>query len=278
MWGRRWRTSARRRPASSRPRPRRRRLQWRCCGWPRPRRCCWRLCSDPSRAPSSRRVWPTSLARAVWVGRPCALRALASALRCCVLAYVAGERGVAQLVESVQDTAVWVVSRQLPWLTTGALALERAGVDVAGAADHAAFVAPSLVDLAGGVEGAVAGPATPLDYEDALVLLARAGATTGRLSEAGRAVVADPRQPTAGARAPTSARRFVGAQLGLGQVSAGPSAGPHRAGAPARRTPGPGSHHPGHPGLGAQGGREPLGRHERPAAHGRGRAPCSPVA
>ena len=156
-------------------------------------------------------------------GEAVALGALASALRCCVLAYAAGERGVAQLVESVQDTAVWVVSRQLPWLATGALALEAAGVDVAGAADHAAFVAPSLVDLVGGVEGAVAGPATPLDYEDALVLLARAGATTGRLSEAGRAVLADPRPPTAGARAPTSVADLVGAQLGLGQSSAGPS-------------------------------------------------------
>ncbi len=34
------------------------------------RRCCWRPCSDPLRAPSSRRAWPTSLARVVWAGRP----------------------------------------------------------------------------------------------------------------------------------------------------------------------------------------------------------------
>lgn len=156
-------------------------------------------------------------------GEAVALRALASALRRCVLAYARGERGVAQLVESVQDTAVWVVSRQLPWLATGALALEAAGVDVAGAVDHAAFVAPSLVDLAGGVEGAVAGPATPLDYEDALLLLARAGATTGRLSEAARAVVAAPRRPPAGASVPTSVADLVGVQLDLGQASAGPS-------------------------------------------------------
>ena len=113
-----------------------------------------------------------------------ALLALAASVRSAVVAYEAGEGAVATLVESAQDAAVFAVSRQ-PVALTAVVAANRAGVDVAGAADQLLFAAPWLADLAGGVEGVVAGPAAPLDYEDGLGLLVSAGAARGWLSEAG---------------------------------------------------------------------------------------------
>lgn len=117
-----------------------------------------------------------------------ALVALAVGVRSAVAAYEAGETAVATLVESAQDTVVLALSRQVPLLAVGALAAQRSGVDVAAVADRVLFDAPWLADVAGGVEGVVAGPASPLDYEDGLTLLAAAGAGRGWLTEAGHRV------------------------------------------------------------------------------------------
>ena len=117
-----------------------------------------------------------------------ALVALAATVRSAVAAYAAGEAAVTLLVESAQDAVVLALSRQAPLLAVGAAAAERSGVDVGAAADRLLFAAPWLADLAGGVEGAVAGPVTALDYEHGLTLLAAAGSSRGWLTESGRRV------------------------------------------------------------------------------------------
>lgn len=130
-----------------------------------------------------------------------ALVALAAAVRSAVVVYAAGEEAVEGLFESAQDAAVLVLSRHAVVLTAAVLAADRAGVDVAAATDRLLFTAPWLADLGGGVEG-VAGPASPLDYEDGLALLATAGASRGWLTEAGRAVQVTAVPPSGGAAPP----------------------------------------------------------------------------
>ncbi len=153
-----------------------------------------------------------------------ALAALAVTVRSAVAAYETGEAAVATLVESAQDAVVLALSRQAPLLAVGAAAAGRAGVDVAAAADRSLFVAPWLADLAGGVEGVVAGPATPLDYEDGLTLMAGAASSRGWLTEAGCQVRAVPVPTPAGSKVPTSLADLVGAQADL----EGPSGEPDR--------------------------------------------------
>lgn len=142
------------------------------------------------------------------------LAALAVSVRSAVAAYEAGEVAVATLIESAQDSIVLGLSRQ-PVAITAAVAADRAGVDVAEAADRTLFIAPWLADLAGGVEGAVAGPATPLDYEDGLTLLAGAAASRGWLTEAGCQVRAVPVPTSTGSDVPASLADLVGAQADL---------------------------------------------------------------
>jgi hypothetical protein len=165
-----------------------------------------------------------------------ALAALAITVRSAVAAYEAGEVAVATLVESAQDAVVLAASRQAPLLAVGVVAAERSGVDVGAAADRLLFAVPGLADLAGGVEGVVAGPATPWDYEGGLTLLAAAGSRGGWLTEAGHRVrvtevatgvpVATPGATPAAtpAAAPESVADLVAAQADL----AGPVGGPDR--------------------------------------------------
>ena len=127
-------------------------------------------------------------------------------------AYAAGEAAVTLLVESAQDAVVLALSRQVPLLAVGAAAAERSGLDIGAAADRLLFAAPWLADLAGGVEGAVAGPVTALDYEDGLTLLAAAGSSRGWLTESGRRVQVTA-VPTAGrADAPESLADLLATQ------------------------------------------------------------------
>ena len=156
-------------------------------------------------------------------GEAVALGALAAGVRSAVAAYATAEEAVAGLVESAQDTAVFLLSRQAVPLSVGLVALRRAGVDVAGGTDRLLFTAPWLVDLAGGIEGAVAGPLTPLDYEDGVGLLARAGALGGLVTEDGWAVRVSAVGPSSSARAPASVADLVGAQADIGGPPGGPS-------------------------------------------------------
>lgn len=148
-------------------------------------------------------------------GDAAALLALAVSVRSAVAAYEAGEEAVATLVESAQDSAVFALSRQPVVITAAVVAADQAGVDVAATADRLLFAAPWLADFAGGVEGVVAGPVAPLDYEDGLSLLAAGGATRGWLTE-GRAhvtVSAVPSSSRAGRlEAPTSIGELVSVQ------------------------------------------------------------------
>ena len=154
-------------------------------------------------------------------GEAVALGTLAAGLRSAVAAYAAGEEVVARLVEAAQDAAVLVLSRQAP-LAVAVAAVHRAGVDVGAGAERLVFEAPWLADLAGGVEGAVAGPATPLDYEDALILLSRTLSHGGRLTEAGRQVQATA-EPSRAARAPASLADLLAHQDDLGTAASQPS-------------------------------------------------------
>ena len=156
-------------------------------------------------------------------GEAVSLGVLAAGVRSAVAAYAAGEEAVARLVESAQDTAVLMLSRQALPLGVGALALRWAGVDVGAASDRLLFAVPGLVDLAGGVEGVVAGPAAPLDYEDGVGLLARAGALGGLLTEAGWEVRVAPADPSGPARAPASIADLVAAQADVGGPPGQPS-------------------------------------------------------
>jgi len=144
-----------------------------------------------------------------------ALVALAAGVRSAVAAYAAGEEAVVVLVESAQDAAVLALSRHAVVLTAGVLAAERAGFDVAAATDRLLFSAPWLADLAGGVEGVVAGPASPLDYEDGLALLATAGASRGWLTEAGHELQVTAVVPGGRGAAPQSLADLVAAQEDL---------------------------------------------------------------
>ena len=147
-----------------------------------------------------------------------ALLALATSVRSAVAAYEAGEEAVGTLVESVQDSAVFALSRQPVAITAAVVAADRAGVDVAAESDRLLFRAPWLADLAGGVEGVVAGPATPLDYEDGLGLVVGAAATRGWLTEAGAHVVVTPvpdRVRTGRLEAPNTIADLVATQAEL---------------------------------------------------------------
>lgn len=155
-------------------------------------------------------------------GEAVALGTLAAGLRSAVAAYAAGEEVVARLVEAAQDAAVLVLSRQAAPLAVAVAAVHRAGVDVGAGADRLVFEAPWLADLAGGVEGAVAGPATPLGYEDALTLLSRTLSHGGRLTEAGRQVQATA-EPSRAARAPASLADLLAHQDDLGTAASQPS-------------------------------------------------------
>ena len=147
-----------------------------------------------------------------------ALLALAVSVRSAVAAYEAGEDAVVTLVEAVQDSAVFALSRQPVTITAAVVAADRAGIDVAATTDRLLFAAPWLADLAGGVEGVVAGPLAPLDYEDGLGLVVGAAATRGWLTEAGAhvTVTAVP-SPTGAGRleAPTSIADLVATQADL---------------------------------------------------------------
>ena len=156
-------------------------------------------------------------------GEAVSLGVLAAGVRSAVAAYAAGEEVVARLVESAQDTAVLVLSRQAVPLAVGAVALRWAGVDLGAASDRLLFAVPGLVDLAGGVEGVVAGPAAPLDYEDGVGLLARAGGLGGLLTEAGWGVRVVPADPSGPARAPASIADLVAAQADVGGPPGQPS-------------------------------------------------------
>lgn len=145
-----------------------------------------------------------------------ALSALSASVNAAVRAYAMGEAAVATLVEAAQDAVVLALSRQAPLLAVGVAAVDRCGVDVGAAADRLLFAVPGLADLAGGVEGAVAGPATPLDYEDGLTLLAGAASSRGWLTESGQQVrVTAVPTGRAGAAAPGSLADLVGAQADL---------------------------------------------------------------
>lgn len=145
-----------------------------------------------------------------------ALLALAVSVRAAVATYAAGEEAVTLLVESAQDTAVLALSRQPVALGAAVAAADWAGLDVAAAADRLLFVAPWLADLAGGVEGVFAGPATPFDYEDGLALLAGAAAGGGLLTEAGHRVEVVPVGPVSPVSvAPAGLADLVGMQAGL---------------------------------------------------------------
>ena len=154
-----------------------------------------------------------------------ALAALAVTVRSAVAAYEAGEEAVAMLVESAQDAVVHALTCQAPLFAVGVAVAERSGVDVGAAADRLLFAVPELADLAGGVEGVVAGPAAPGDYEDGLSLLAAAGATRGWLTEAGHQVrVTAVRTDGASAAAPESVADLLVTQDDL----AGPDGEPDR--------------------------------------------------
>lgn len=155
-------------------------------------------------------------------GEAVALGALAAGLRSAVAAYAAGEEVVARLVEAAQDSAVLLLSRQAVPLAVGVAALHRGGVDVGAGADRLVFEAPWLADLAGGVEGAVAGPATPLDYEDALVVLSRGLLRAGWLTEAGRQVQTTA-EAAGAARAPAGLADLLRHQDDLGTAASQPS-------------------------------------------------------
>ena len=152
-----------------------------------------------------------------------AVAALAVTVRSAAAAYQAGERAVASLVESAQDTVVLAVSRQAPILAVGVLAAGRSGVDVGAAADGLLFAVPELADLAGGVEGVVAGPATPWDYEDGLTVLAAAGSSRGWLTEARHQVrVSAVPRDAAGVAAPESLADLLAIQAELEDPDGGP--------------------------------------------------------
>jgi hypothetical protein len=120
---------------------------------------------------------------------------------------------------------VFVLSRQPVSIATAVVAADRAGVDVAATADRILFAAPWLADLAGGVEGVVAGPVPPLDYEDGLGLLVAAGAARGWLTEAGAHLSVSPVPGSARAgrpEAPTSLAALVAAQSDLDEPGGRP--------------------------------------------------------
>ena len=147
-----------------------------------------------------------------------ALLALAMSVRSAVAAYEGGEEAVSTLVESVQDSAVFALSRQPVVISAAVVAADRAGVDVAAEADRLLFRAPWLADLAGGVDGVVAGPATPVDYEDGLGLVVGAAATRGWFTEAGAHVAVTPvpgRARTGRLGAPTTVADLVATQAEL---------------------------------------------------------------
>jgi hypothetical protein len=160
-------------------------------------------------------------------GEAGALWSLAALVRSAAAAYAASEAAACLLIEGAQDSAVFLLARSAGTLAVGAHALDRAGMEVAGmevmaAADRAVFRAPWIADLAGGLEGVVAGPVTPMEYEDALALVSRAGSVRGWLSEAGRRVDVAAVAPSGAAVAPTSLAGLVAAQADLGAPGAGP--------------------------------------------------------
>jgi hypothetical protein len=151
-----------------------------------------------------------------------ALLALAVGVRSAVTAYAAAEQAAALLVESAQDTVVLALSRQPAGLVGAAVVAQGAGLDVAEVVDRVGFAAPWLADLAGGVEGLVAGPLTPADYEDGLGLLVAAGASRGWLTEAGRGLRVDAVGASATGPPPRGLADLVATQAELDNPGSGP--------------------------------------------------------
>ncbi|HEY7720563.1 MAG TPA: hypothetical protein VIB11_01890 [Pedococcus sp.] len=151
-----------------------------------------------------------------------ALLALAVGVRSAVTAYAAAEQAAALLVESAQDTVVLALSRQPAGLVGAAVVAQGAGLDVAEVVDRVGFAAPWLADLAGGVEGLVAGPLTPADYEDGLGLLVAAGSSRGWLTEAGRGLRVDAVGASATGPPPRGLADLVATQAELDNPGSGP--------------------------------------------------------
>ncbi|HEY7717463.1 MAG TPA: hypothetical protein VH915_01805, partial [Pedococcus sp.] len=179
------------------------------------------------------------------------LLSLAVGVRSAVTAYAAAEETAALLVESAQDAVVLALSRQPAGLVGAAVLAHGAGIDVADAVDRIVFAAPWLADLAGGVEGVVAGPVTPGDYEDGLGLVVAAGSSRGWLTEAGRGLRVDTVGPSATGPPPRGLGDLVGIQAAL-DAPGGGQAVPRG--------------HPGHAGAwpGAPGAPDPSDRSDPP--------------